>query len=80
MEAPSKPTPAIQYLPPSREAVQAFAQAVCAALAQTRNDPALESKESVKGLTHFLEVVTRIQAQYLSATNGELIDTETKSE
>ncbi|MBK9745757.1 MAG: hypothetical protein IPO91_03165 [Chloroflexi bacterium] len=80
MESPNKPTHTIQYLPPSREAVHAFAQAVCAALAQTRNDPALESKESVKGLTHFLEVVTRIQAQYLSATNGELIDTEAKSE
>lgn len=80
MEAPNTPTRTIEYLPPSRAAVQAFAQAVCAALAQTRNDPTLESKESFKGLTHFHEVVTRIQAQYLSATNGELIDTETKSE
>ena len=80
MEPHNEPKKSVEYLPPSREALHAFAQAVCASLAERQNDPTLESKERIAGLTQFLEVVTRIQAKYMSNEANDLIDTDTKPE
>jgi len=79
MTSDRKPQP-IEYLPPSREVVHQFAQAVCASLAQRNNNPTVQSKESVAGLAQFLEVITRIQAKYLSSENQGLIDSDPKCE
>lgn len=65
----------VEYLPPTDEAISAFARSVCKQLAEN-GDPTYTSLEVVNGLGDFLKLAGRIQAKYLNRAQG--VDTKNK--
>ena len=66
----------IEYVPPKAETIQRFAQTVCELMAERTQDPVFTEPHVIRGLSEFLQLAARAQAQVMSAR--ELIDKDEK--
>jgi len=68
MTSDRKPSRQIEYLPPSKETIQAYVLRLCHRLAQERGET-FADPEVMRGFAEFLYIVGTIRAKHLNRAN-----------
>ena len=58
----------VEYVPPSKDVIQAYVQKVCQRLAEQRGEP-FDDPEVMQGLTEFLYILGTIRAKQINHAN-----------